>query len=211
MPSGKVVVRTSLSIESLKNGEVYAAHLNGMGLTGYGRAPSEAREAVKRLFKVWVDGYRKLGVLEARLDRIGADWRQYEDYQGDVPVEDVAPGVNAAVRRTRSPGGRNAARDGMGRGPARGDGGLASAMPDEELAVVRLSTVRRALEEVGFVAGRALRLPLRLWKRTVASRLGAGPGRRRDHSACPPRHRGAVPRPVRRSPQLDREKLRTGG
>lgn len=93
MPSGKVVVRTSLSIESLKNGEVYAAHLNGMGLTGYGRAPSEAREAVKRLFKVWVDGYRKLGVLEARLDRIGADWRRYEDYQGDVPVEDVAPGV----------------------------------------------------------------------------------------------------------------------
>ena len=31
--------------------------------------------------------------LEARLDRIGADWRRYEDYQGDVPVEDVAPGV----------------------------------------------------------------------------------------------------------------------
>lgn len=93
MLSGKVVVRTSLSIESLKNGSVYAAHLNGMGLTAYGRAPSEAREAVKRLFKVWVDGYRKLGVLEARLDRIGADWRPYEDYRGDVPVEDVAPSV----------------------------------------------------------------------------------------------------------------------
>ena len=87
--TGKVVVQTSLSIERLKGGAMYAAHLNGLGLTAYGRAPSEARAAVKGLFKTWVDGYRRLGVLEKRLDRVGADWRWCDDYKGDIPVEDT--------------------------------------------------------------------------------------------------------------------------
>ncbi len=95
MPSEKVVVQTSLSIEWRQDGGMCAAHLNGLGLTAYGRGRDEAREGVKRLFKTWVDGYRRLGVLEQRLDRIGADWRWYDDYKGDVPVEDTTSGGQA--------------------------------------------------------------------------------------------------------------------
>ncbi len=95
--SKKVVVKTTLTIESRQGGLMFAARLKGLGLTGYGRTHDEAKESVKALFKQWVDGYRQLGVLAERLDCIGAEWCWYDEYQDSAPIEDVALGVQQAA------------------------------------------------------------------------------------------------------------------
>ena len=69
--SKKVVVRTRLLIEERGDGEMFAAHLDALGLTAYGLTSDEASKNVKDLFNTWITQYRDLGVLETRLDAIG--------------------------------------------------------------------------------------------------------------------------------------------
>ena len=98
--SKKVVVRTRLLIEERGDGEMFAAHLDALGLTAYGLTSDEASKNVKDLFNTWITQYRDLGVLETRLDAIGAEWSYLADYDGPEPVEDT--GENPGLRKDRS-------------------------------------------------------------------------------------------------------------
>ena len=94
----EVVVKTVLSIEERGDGEVFAARLKELGLTAYGRTPSEAKSKVKGRFHAFIAECRKRGVLEARLDRVGVEWGwrgEYAPPEG-VEVEETAPGAERA-------------------------------------------------------------------------------------------------------------------
>ena len=88
--SAQVVVVTNVSLEMRNDGKMFAAHLDAVGITAYGRTPADARDSVKSAFRTWVGLYRELGVLEERLDQIGVTWFRAEEYSGDIPVEDTA-------------------------------------------------------------------------------------------------------------------------
>ena len=87
--SAQVVVMTNLSLEIRNDGKMFAAYLDAVGITGYGRTIGDARDSVKRAFRTWVEMYRELGVLEERLDQIGVTWFRADEYSGEIPVEDT--------------------------------------------------------------------------------------------------------------------------
>ena len=99
MDGRKVVVKTTISIETREDGKMFAGRLMELGLTSYGRTPNEASKAVKRQFHRIIDEYRKMGllVLEKRLNEIGVEWCWLDEYtDADTPVEDTTPGAAAA-------------------------------------------------------------------------------------------------------------------
>ncbi len=86
MNQREVVVKTLLSIEEREDGRVFAARLRELGLTAYGHDTSEAKSNVKRLFNKLINEYRKLGLLEERLNGIGVEWfwrDQYQNLEGE--------------------------------------------------------------------------------------------------------------------------------
>ena len=86
----KVVVRTRIIFEEQDAGTVVAAHLDAVGMTAYGSTVAKAEENVKNLLKQWIIECRALGILEARLDAMGADWSYIDEYKGPEPVEHLA-------------------------------------------------------------------------------------------------------------------------
>lgn len=89
-----VVVTANLSIERRNDGQMFAAHLEDLGLTAYGRTVEDARKELIGVFKAWVNFYRERGLLEERLNQMGAEWTWVHTYEGDIPVEYT----NAAAR-----------------------------------------------------------------------------------------------------------------
>ena len=87
---GKVVV--VVSPEYLYNDEegIYAAQMQDLGITGYGRTEEEAGEKIKRMFAAMVNAHRDLGSLDKWLGESGVEWHWYDEYEGDTPVEDVS-------------------------------------------------------------------------------------------------------------------------
>ena len=94
--SRKVVVLTTLAYESHKDGTMVAARLEAPGLTAYGYTRDEARDGIKRLFSTWVHEHRRRGLLEARLNDVGAEWCWLDDYAGNAPVEEAAASISAS-------------------------------------------------------------------------------------------------------------------
>ena len=92
MDAREVVVKTALSIEERGDGRVFAARLKELGLTAYGQSPAEAKSKVKRQFNTLINEYRKLGLLEQRLNRVGVEWRWRDEYSDEnAPIEETAP------------------------------------------------------------------------------------------------------------------------
>ncbi len=89
--SPAIVVATDLSIEMRADGRMFAGRLKELGLTAYGRTAEEAREAVLKGFNEWVNLHRSFGegVLERRLDQLGAHYEPLESYCGQLPVIDT--------------------------------------------------------------------------------------------------------------------------
>lgn len=93
----EVVVKTVLSIEERGDGLVFAARLKELGLTAYGRTPSEAKSKVKRNFNRLIAEFRKRGILEARLNGVGVEWGWRDEYASQgIEVEETAPGAERA-------------------------------------------------------------------------------------------------------------------
>lgn len=88
-----VVVMADLSIERRNDGQMFAAHLDDLGLTAYGRTVEEARKELIGVFNVWVNFYRERGLLEERLNQMGAEWTWLHTYEGDIPVEYTSSAV----------------------------------------------------------------------------------------------------------------------
>ena len=86
-----IVVTTNLSIEPRRDGKMFAARLEELGLTAYGRTTEGARDALLRLFNEWVNLHRSYGedVLERRLDQLGAHYEPLDGYSGELPVLDT--------------------------------------------------------------------------------------------------------------------------
>ena len=91
-----VVVTTNLSIQRRSDGKMFAAHLDGLGLTAYGYTAEDARESVVQSFKQWVGLHRDEGILERRLNQLGVLWQWLDSYEGDLPVEHVTDLASAA-------------------------------------------------------------------------------------------------------------------
>ncbi len=94
--SSKVVVRVSLSVRKHRERQMYAARLAELELTAYGRMPEDAVQAVKMLFRKFVDENRRLGVLEERLNQVGVTWAPFDEYHADdgIAVEDITEQEN---------------------------------------------------------------------------------------------------------------------
>lgn len=91
----KVVVMVSLSVRKHREEAIFAAGLAELGLTAYGRAAEDAVQAVKILFRKFVEENRSLGVLEERLDQVGVKWYPKDKYPADgIPVEDTTDPPN---------------------------------------------------------------------------------------------------------------------
>ena len=99
---GKIVVKTTLSFESHKNGRMVAAHLENLGLTAYGYTSEEARDSVKGLFHTWISWLRRLDILEERLGEMRVEWWEFDDYDGRLPVEDTTPSAHALAGPSES-------------------------------------------------------------------------------------------------------------
>ena len=86
-----IVVTTNLSIEPRRNGKTFAARLEELGLTAYGHTTEDARDALLRLFNEWANLHRRYGegVLERRLDQLGAHHEPLDGYSGQLPVVDT--------------------------------------------------------------------------------------------------------------------------
>ena len=91
-----VVVTTNLSIGRRSDGKMFAAHLDGLGLTAYGYTAEDAREGVTQVFGTWVNLHRDAGILEKRLNEYGVPWQWLDEYDGPMPVEHVAGRTDAA-------------------------------------------------------------------------------------------------------------------
>ena len=91
-----VVVTTNLSIGKRSDGKMFAAHLDGLGLTAYGYTAEEAREGVTQLYGQWVNWHRDAGILEKRLNEYGVPWQWLDEYDGDIPVEQIHERTNAS-------------------------------------------------------------------------------------------------------------------
>lgn len=86
----KVVVLVSIKTSTRTDGKMFAAHLPELGLTAYGRTEEDAKCAVRALFASFIDQYRSLGLLEKRLNQIGAKWYWEDEYPNDgIPIEYV--------------------------------------------------------------------------------------------------------------------------
>ena len=89
--TGKIVVATTLTKEY--RGDVCVAQIPQLGLTGYGKTMDEAEQSVKELFNDLISEYRRQGVLEDRLtNHFKVAWWPAEQYDGDLEVEETAPG-----------------------------------------------------------------------------------------------------------------------
>ena len=99
----KIVVKTTLSFESHKGGRMVAAHLDNLGLTAYGYTRKEARDSVKGLFLKWISLLRQLNILEQRLHDMGVEWWRFDDYDGNLPVEDTTPDAPASMESSPAP------------------------------------------------------------------------------------------------------------
>ena len=90
---GRIIVATTLSREF--RGLTCVAHLRPLGLTAYGENTYEAEVNVKALFNRFINEYRRLGVLEARLtNHFQVSWWPEDKYDGDLVVEDTSPGAS---------------------------------------------------------------------------------------------------------------------
>ena len=91
MDNRKIVVITDLTIQKRKDGKMFAAHMDVLGLTAYGRTAESARENLTQCYSRWVHLHREAGILPKRLNELEAKWQWLDEYDGDIPVEDTAP------------------------------------------------------------------------------------------------------------------------
>ena len=97
MDGRKVVVKTTLSVETRGDGKMFAGRLTNLGLTAYGRTEEEAKDAVKLLFNKMINEYRERSILEKRLNGIAVEWYWFDEYHdSDIPLEDTSPGTPPA-------------------------------------------------------------------------------------------------------------------
>ena len=86
----KVVVLVTPEITKHSEETIYAGKLPELALTAYGRTPEQAAQAVKDLFRKFVDEHRKLGKLKERLDQSGVTWWWISEYPAEgIAVEDT--------------------------------------------------------------------------------------------------------------------------
>jgi len=57
-----------------KDGNVYVARIQNLGLTAYGSNEEEATRKVKEMFAAFVVAHRKCGTLKTSLDRSSLEW-----------------------------------------------------------------------------------------------------------------------------------------
>ena len=79
-----VIVVTPLSVHRHRTQEVFAARLEELGLTAYGRTESVAVDRVKRMFNKFVTVHRQDGRLEKKLDHVGVEWYWKSEYPRDA-------------------------------------------------------------------------------------------------------------------------------
>ena len=102
----KVVVIVSHDYLHDRETGTFAARITPLGLTAYGMSQEEASTKVKKMFVSAVETRRTRGSLTRWLDNSGLDWYWFDEYEGDVPVEDAThiggQSPIAGVRQQRS-------------------------------------------------------------------------------------------------------------
>ena len=67
---GEVVVYCSMEYSTRSDGQMVAARIRKLGLTGYGRKLEQAEEAVTELFVCMVESHRSEGILAQHLNNL---------------------------------------------------------------------------------------------------------------------------------------------
>lgn len=89
MSEERVVVLVKLDVLRKPSTNTFAARINQLGLTAYGKTHDEAVQKVKRMFAASVQAHRKSHSLTTWLDRSELEWHWESEYAGPVPVEDA--------------------------------------------------------------------------------------------------------------------------
>ena len=97
MSDKKVVVLLSLVQLKHKEKALVAARFPELGLTAYGRTETQAEDAVKGVFRRWVEKHREAGVLQQRLEQAGVRWYWLDEYDHWLPVEDMSQATAGAM------------------------------------------------------------------------------------------------------------------
>ena len=90
---GKVVVYCSMEYRTRRDGQMFAARIRQLGLTGYGRTVEQAEEAVEELFVGMVESHRDERLLAKHLDDLEVRWMWHEECsQAELEsVTDLSP------------------------------------------------------------------------------------------------------------------------
>jgi hypothetical protein len=90
---GKVVVHCSMEYFTRGDGQMIAARIRQLGLTGYGRTVEQAKEAVEELFVSMAESHRDEGLLAKHLDDLEVRWMWHQECsQAELEgVTDLSP------------------------------------------------------------------------------------------------------------------------
>lgn len=80
---GEVVVYCSMEYSTRSDGQMVAARIRKLGLTGYGRKLEQAEEAVTELFVCMVESHRSEGILAQHLNNLEVRWSWEQDCSPD--------------------------------------------------------------------------------------------------------------------------------
>ena len=72
MDNRKIVVITDLTIQKRKDGKMFAAHMDVLGLTAYGRTAESARENLTQCYSRWVHLHRRGRHSAQKTERAGS-------------------------------------------------------------------------------------------------------------------------------------------